>query len=974
MRIFQDVSPAEEEQSLTDAVGAFINCSRANAVRKPWSITELGADDEDLDWLRLWANSLNPEVATRWLSSAQRADIEDVEGWLGISRRAGIGCILLLLISEGVRRDGLEGDPWSCMSGFFRADTEQLLLTPQPTRMLREAIKDAALSLNLRHVFGVEGSQDWLDTMLFLQFGFTRRGFERWLPEWLSDVGRPQAVSRLSEPGPLRSPSFSELWNRLRDYRVLGHWTAFPETVLITWMESSRWILPSWYAPLARAATERAHLHSETKKPAALPEPASEAGESRFLGDPKLSWLPGASPEFQVSVNLDHAAVGRSVDALDIVVDGRVVCRLVKQPNGAFAASPREVSLRPAPRVTAILKTTDGAVVATQELDFWDDGADLSVFRLSNGLRMKDPWAEPLKPNSEYALVVQSDLTLTPKPPMWQTIGEGRTMTLFHVGAGAGGGLRVTLGDAVLWDSAAVGRVRSQEAAWARAVTVTPSVRQVPWGGRFNVRINHPPGVRVVSARFRGSSYQPTVPGSTATDFGPVDVPMTVAPKALDVDLFLSHPAGRERIHRSLNLEVVGAVQRKQGVWKARNPKSVLTTREAKTDAFRIMPPRSWLGEDVHPGNWVLMEGDVWVSRVSRAARPLGALLGLGNALTVRAGPTPYNVEGDALTMAAMVLDPGILRGGGFAPQTAQVSLELSAALDVGNDHQVLVLDSSGAHRVATGPQIEQRGPSSWAVDASGPSVGFAAAYKGARLGAWWSPEIVASLIRSTTSAQAGQVAALLRWLWTPILAQNHLGPAQQLAQAFPGPTLAAWLQDRHLPSGLTFGLAENDWLPAVRRIFWDWRPTPEQANQVVDALMVGVEDRMDSVGLLLSRVDPLLMSRILVPRLRDVARQRGRAAAQTLVEEICGAVERSFDAIRSMGERAVETGDMVAKCAEAMGVSPDFIETGLLRRVLRGSGAEKLPERDARNLLLALNVDPFRCLLSSRLLRQMRI
>jgi hypothetical protein len=169
-------------------------------------------------------------------------------------------------------------------------------------------------------------------------------------------------------------------------------------------------------------------------------------------------------------------------------------------------------------------------------------------------------------------------------------------------------------------------------------------------------------------------------------------------------------------------------------------------------------------------------------------------------------------------------------------------------------------------------------------------------------------------------------------------------------------------MQDQYLHPGLTFGSAEKDWLPAIRRVFWDWRPSPKQADDILDVLMARVEDRLDSIALLLSRVDPILMSRTLLPRLQGLTRDRGRAAAQELVEQVLGAVERSFSA-----------SEMLTRCADSMGVSPDFIETGLLRRVVRNPAGEKLSGRDASNVLLALNVEPFRALLASRLLREMR-
>jgi hypothetical protein len=151
--------------------------------------------------------------------------------------------------------------------------------------------------------------------------------------------------------------------------------------------------------------------------------------------------------------------------------------------------------------VTARLESPDGGVLAIQDIELWDDAADLTVFRLANGHRMKDPWAEALRPKGEYALLVQSDLTLNPRPAMWHALDDNGTMVLFYVGPGAGYGLRLCLGDETLWDSASSGRARQRPEAWSENVTVAPSTREVTWGGAFNVKVSHPADVVLLSKR-----------------------------------------------------------------------------------------------------------------------------------------------------------------------------------------------------------------------------------------------------------------------------------------------------------------------------------------------------------------------------------------------------------------------------------------------------------------------------------------
>src|SRR5262249_8757523 len=142
--------------------------------------------------------------------------------WAGIEYplQAAFGLLMMLWISGCARREAEEGWLWRWIPKEAINDKEarRLLFTQeQPAPFLKELLEVSARRFKLRHVFGRAGVQQWIDT-IFLQFGFTRRGFERRLTEWLARQAPPQAVRSLLDLE-MGSASFRDLWEALRNYR-----------------------------------------------------------------------------------------------------------------------------------------------------------------------------------------------------------------------------------------------------------------------------------------------------------------------------------------------------------------------------------------------------------------------------------------------------------------------------------------------------------------------------------------------------------------------------------------------------------------------------------------------------------------------------------------------------------------------------------------------------------------------------------
>src|SRR5262249_21390988 len=112
--------------------------------------------------------------------------------------------------------------------------------------LLREMLQETARRFGLRHRLDEQGIERWSDTV-FLQFGFTGRGFRSQLPEWLAGQATTRAVSTLlrqqgQQDQKTGSPEFQRMWEELIAYRR-GQIT---ERRLRSTLEDSPWILPEW--------------------------------------------------------------------------------------------------------------------------------------------------------------------------------------------------------------------------------------------------------------------------------------------------------------------------------------------------------------------------------------------------------------------------------------------------------------------------------------------------------------------------------------------------------------------------------------------------------------------------------------------------------------------------------------------------------------------------------------------------------
>ena len=132
------------------------------------------------------------------------------------------GLKLMLAIIYVARRQATEGTVWPAVrSGLnLSVHVADILFhsNGQPRVEVKTLIEKTCRHFHLRHIFGQDGTQEWFGS-IYLQFGFTQRGFAKMLPEWLMGYNQPNTIGRLLDDPALKSESFRKLWEALLSFR-----------------------------------------------------------------------------------------------------------------------------------------------------------------------------------------------------------------------------------------------------------------------------------------------------------------------------------------------------------------------------------------------------------------------------------------------------------------------------------------------------------------------------------------------------------------------------------------------------------------------------------------------------------------------------------------------------------------------------------------------------------------------------------
>lgn len=965
MNIFNGIPTDRGYDSIRDAVVAVVHKARVqNLQESPWSLVELQSDNDDYFWLCDWLRHLSSGVAYRCLEEGQWRKFDSNE--LTFSYSVGIGTLLLMSAVEIARREATLQSLWAAIYKRQSESYPRLFLQGHPTRAYKDAIEQAARWLNLRHVFGIEGMQNWYDT-ISLQFGFSNQGFIRRLPEWLAGQGQTLSIQLLT--GKMQSATFCALWEGLKQFRR-KNWNEAQLRILLS---KNPWVLPEWADDLIKQAQKKLELGTDSVTIASaqddeIPDP--------FLSKATLRWDGSQPPRFLCSV-INLAGMDLQENTYDIFIAGQICGYLSKNSEGHYSVFPTDTIEIPviAPQVSASLIAPNGQLVQSHILHLWDGAEDVTTFYESSGQQF-DPWKTRLRPERGIFLLLRDDLSLEPEVPWYALNQQG--VKLYYLPPGWSTQTRVILDGQEFWHPYLI-TPPMREA--SQALTAGIQVHIYKAGGNYHffgesVRfiITLPDGVGLSFLRSGGQALAFTLLNDSLSLA--LTEPIAITPSVFStedvcrIEVLLGIRVGSTRtsLYRTVEFPIAGAAILSSQGWTALRPDDAL-----ELEQIRMQPVKTFV-KDVD--QWALMEGDMWIGRLWKTPRPLVSLSGFGAPLKLSKGV--YNLVDDPLVLAREIIDQGnLIKVDIDAPDKDRRTLriQLSRIIDVDKHHAIYWWDQTGTFQTLVPKESERQGEAIWWL-ASLPQeltepLAIAFAYNGIRLGTWWSEDWNFHLNKPMQQSPQ-TIAALLRWLHLPLLSQHYQDDIQSFAFTFPGETLAAWVGDSGLPEALHFGDLDDGWLSAIRAIFWPWQPTDVPITQIISLLIPGdlelnPGDWLPVIAWKLLRVSPLLMGRIVNQWIHEVGvPQWGPRNVSVLLKQLIYELAEAESSSQELDRKITLLEEHVAG---TMKVDSAFVEKALIQRAVALFQGQPIRHLDQENLAVAMNVEPFRRLLGIKVL-----
>ena len=921
---------------------------------------------EDYQWLRDWACQLSPWQLRRWLEGSNSRKVALQSCGLHLSYTEAAGCLLLLVASESARREASDGAVWPAVRGRFAENSGNVLFVQgQPRSPFKTAIEAAARKLDLRHVFGIEGTQNYY-LSVYLQFGFTQKGMER-LAHWLAGQPSTQAIMYLlGEHGTqMVSPSFVKLWDTLRNYRK-NNITEFQSRQVLA---NSPWVLPEWADELLKQA--RRHLDLGTADIGQAGD--REQAPPQFLDNPRLRWRSPEAPVFTCAV-VNLADFDLTAERYQVRVGANALTTLIAADDGVYSSYPEEIGLLPEkPKFVASIMDDNGDTQASQLLELWNQDEDVELFDLQSGMRF-DAYSRRRQPNRAYGLLTSPDLAVEPSDLQFHEIGsDSNAKMLYLLPSSNELAVRVILCGEEIWSSSSDGGAspKPPEPDWSKTVRarILPSdrIRLDRYEGSC-VRISgFASDTELLYVRFGGRplDFNLGEDGDYLTE--KLDITRGMAARntlALPQIMFkigLRRGSEQASVERTCVLNVSGVLRASDDGWQVVKREDKLAVHEAKQIPYKVFLPGA--GQDAD--RLALLEGPIFLKRLWRRPSPLGQLGGYGASLELR---PPYNFTSFKMVVSAEVHDPGIFERAP-AGDNGKIRLYLRHPLEPGRGHTIVLwkigeppvmLDALG--------NVEHQG-CEWDISIPGVSLedGFAAlAYKGARIGAWWPTNPSWS---DASNRSAKETAALLKWMHAPIVSPSWLPSVRGLAQRYPAQLLTSWLLDEGLPSSLTDTATEEQWKSSVRQVFAVWIPDGESVREIIMALgQASADDAVTEALLVLFFEDPLLMGRVASVWIKslDLPFPGGASAKRELIDRmrflVAGLSPGSDGLLRRENE-------MLEQVARLMNVDENFVKRGIVQRVLASSDYNELATLDQYNVETALSTAPFREYLGLRIL-----
>jgi hypothetical protein len=681
---------------------------------------------------------------------------------------------------------------------------------------LRDATEEICRKSRIRHAFGREGEQSWLRTV-FLQFGFSRRGYER-LPFWLGQGALlPVAVrDLLSERSKLYSRTFSSLWMVLQRRR----WGSLEQWQAEAALEGNPWVRSEDRDEMLAASVSKRDIEHGP--------PDQENGEEQVsavsvLMEPRLRWT-NEAPVFEIGLQPTPPAwIGHQRYILTILnqrvpisrtgaewrmdnAEGTVAVQPIKsvvqadliQRGVSALASPLDIPLTPAPDLFAVYDLATG-----RRIDLAQGGKDF---------------------NRPTAILCRAGIAIhPPSNEFYRAFQDEWIFSAFRDGLPAD--LEIRDGGLAIWSP--VWTYREPRTETARSKRMAVSSFGGWWGETVRVSVAAVPGLQLLRVRVgnqridlrqtQPGCFQGNLPLRASADYS----------STAEIE-YINEGRLKRRIGDLHLSSVYGVALETENGWKPFDNSLDIDIEYFQARRILVRLPSNWEGEERQSDDWVFLEGDHFCQRHHRSVSSLrDSLYGVGEPLLLSIGPYNYSSPGRRLTRG--LLNSGVIRWVSRGPDHWE--LQLRHSLDLGEGHAIWVwLVEEDSPRQLSRDQWSQREN----VCEVRPSFdqspeGFAISYGGVWLGARTASSGLTGLQQIIESTHSWLTSARwLRWWRAPLLHESLKTQLKTAVEADPVNTLVAWLTNVPPGAGAEYSDSQEDaWLSVVRGALWDWHPTP---------------------------------------------------------------------------------------------------------------------------------------------------
>jgi hypothetical protein len=658
------------------------------------------------------------------------------------------------------------------------------------------------------------------------------------------------------------------------------------------------------------------------------------------------------------------------------MIADRICGQLRRSADGSYQAHPSHEILLPAasPLLIASLLAPDGNIVQNQTLQLWDESEDVSAFAC-NTSEYYDPWKSSMWSTKSYYLVLASDLEIHPQPAHWYILNSHTRLYLLDKNWPTD--TQILLEGSVLWQpKIAFATTVQHESVNTNEIEIHLYDTPLPLAFQRPIRfeISHPSDYMIAFIRSAGQS----IPFDRHTSRLTVTSSITLQPHMLSLKAApsLELTLGIQRIgtpfitrqRYTLEIPMIGAALLSQEGWTAIKPAQQLNIEQARRQPVRFYLPGS------EP--WSLLEGDAWIGETWKTPKTLHACAGFGAPLKIQQSAYNASALEPPHPIVREVINTGCVKTATIAVddqnlQSHRLQLQLTRPIEPDEHHQIVWWDQDGSYTFLRPESEDIQDDIIWSATLPASCtqpLAIAVAYDGYWLGTWyrnnWSKILTPAPIYATT------FSSLMRWFHLPLLSQENFADIEWFSWTHATDTLSIWLDDTCPLPDLQFTSCDDNWLSVVRKIFFNW-----QVENNIDALIQHIADRSSltyppEIALQmvwkLSRVSPVLMAKILRAWIEKVCiPQGGMQQSIILVSQLCYEVAE----VNSEDALSKRKAQLLHDATTEMHVDTHFINKALLARATLSVQGQHLSPIDRDNIAVAMQVEPFRRLLSIHLL-----